>query len=408
MSTERIRFQGTNNAELSARLDLPPSGRAEAFALFAHCFTCSKDLKAAVHLSRALTQAGVGVLRFDFTGLGESEGDFADTTFSSNVGDLVAAARHMEAQAMPPAILVGHSLGGAAVLCAAAEMPAVRAVVTIGAPGEVAHVRHLLQDAEEEIRARGEARVVLAGRAFTIRKEFLDDLDAANLERHIANLRRALLVLHAPTDNIVGIDNAARIYTAAKHPKSFVSLHEADHLLTEERHARYAGDVIAAWVRPYLDPPETPTLEQLVEQGQVLARIGQGLLTELQVRHHASLADEPAAVGGNDLGPTPYDLLVQALGACTAMTLRLYADRKGWPLEEVLIRLEHRKIHGMDAPADAGGRIDAVDRVIHLSGPLDAAQRTRLLDIANRCPVHRTLESGVHIETRSAGPDPNG
>ncbi|MEX2471977.1 MAG: bifunctional alpha/beta hydrolase/OsmC family protein [Gemmatimonadota bacterium] len=408
MRDRRITFPGAHGDQLSARLSTPPDGRVLACALFAHCFTCSKDLKPVRHLTRALTQAGIAVLRFDFTGLGESEGDFADTTFSSNIEDLLAAAAYMEREIEGPSILVGHSLGGAAVLAAAAEIDSCRAVATIGAPYDPAHVTHLFGDRVPEIEAEGNAEVEIAGRTFTVSRKFLRDVEGRRMEEIAAGLGRPLLLLHSPVDNVVGIDNAAKLYTAARHPKSFVSLDDADHLLLDERDARYAGDVLAAWVSRYV--PERPERDaaDLADETQVSARTGEdGYVTEILARGHALLADEPAAVGGTDQGPTPYDLLAAALGACTTMTLRMYAQRKKWPLEEASVRLTHRKIHARDEEAceNREARMDSLERVIALEGPLDDEQRERLMEIADRCPVHRTLSAGVVIETRETKAD---
>jgi uncharacterized OsmC-like protein/pimeloyl-ACP methyl ester carboxylesterase len=405
MHDERFTFLGAHGHELSARLTVPPDGDVLAWALFAHCFTCSKDLKAVVNISRALARERIAVCRFDFTGLGESEGDFAGTTFSSNIDDLVAAAAAMDRSLMAPAILVGHSLGGAAVLHAAGRIESVRAVATIAAPFDPAHVRHLFRESLDEIEEQGSADVKVAGRRFRVSRDFVRDLSTHAMTEAIDGLRRPLLLFHSPIDQTVGIDNAARIYEAARHPKSFVSLEDADHLLSRDRDSRYVGTVLAAWASRYLDAPPQPTdREALIADNRVVARTQDGFQTEIQARHHALIADEPVAVGGTDLGPTPYDLIAAALGACTTMTLRMYADRKQWPLEEVVARLRHSRVHAEDEQRCETDepRLDHLEREITLVGPLDEAQRARLLEIADRCPVHRTLSAGVHIDTALA------
>lgn len=400
MRSERFEFSSARGDRLSALLDLP-LGAPAAFALFAHCFTCGKDNLAAKRIAESLAGAGIAVLRFDFTGLGMSEGEFANTNFSSNVDDLVAAADHLRETHKAPAILIGHSLGGAAVLAASHRIAEARAVVTIAAPYDPSHVTGLFKQHVDAIRDTGEVEVSLAGRPFRIQKQFLDDVAGKKLDECLATLRKALLVFHAPTDQIVGIENASHIFTAAKHPKSFVSLDGADHLLSKRDDAVYLANVIAAWAGRFLGTSRIRATE--TEAGVVLVReIRDGKLQqEVAVGAHRFLADEPVSAGGLDSGPTPYDLLLAGLGACTSMTLRLYADLKKLPLERVSVRLSHKKIHAADCEdcETKEGKLDQIDRNITLEGPLDAEQRQRLIEIADKCPVHRTLESEIKIRT---------
>jgi putative redox protein len=395
---EKIRFENADGNALAARLDRPDGESPCAFALFAHCFTCSKDLRAAGAISRALTRHGIAVLRFDFTGLGESEGEFADTNFSSNVEDLIAAADYLSEHHEAPRILVGHSLGGAAVLQAAQRLDSVQAVSTIGAPYDPEHVTQHLQDAVEDIEEKGEARVQLAGRTFTIRKQFLDDLAATKMETTIRTLGRALLIFHSPVDQTVGANNAAKIFQAAKHPKSFVSLDDADHLLTDRSDAEYLGVVLGAWAEKYVDrsvsEPDTPD-EDVVTRTEGTYR------TAIQAGQHALVGDEPESVGGDDDGPTPYGFLLSALGSCTGMTLRMYADRKEWPLDETIVRLSHEKVHAEDCENcdTEQGQVDRITREIEIRGRLSDDQRERLFEIANKCPVHRTLLGDVDVRS---------
>ncbi|HEY9360433.1 MAG TPA: bifunctional alpha/beta hydrolase/OsmC family protein [Xanthobacteraceae bacterium] len=401
MPAERFDFPNAQGQKLAALLDRPV-GEPRAYALFAHCFTCGKDIRAAKRVAEGLTALGIAVLRFDFTGLGSSEGEFANTTFSSNVGDLVAAANELRRKAQAPAILVGHSLGGTAVLAAAAEVAEARAVVTIAAPCDPTHVTGLFKDRLEEIAAKGEIQATLAGRQFRISRAFVDDLAEQKLMQRIADLHKALLIFHSPTDEIVAIDNASRIFAAAKHPKSFVSLAVADHLLSRRSDAAYVANVIHAWAERYLEGPQ-PASEAAGDAKTVVVRETGGgrFQQEVTVGTHRFLADEPLEVGGLDSGPGPYDLLLAGLGACTAMTLRLYAERKALPLERVTVRLNHSRIHASDC-ADCEtkeGMLDRIDRAITLRGALDAEQRRRLLEIADKCPVHRTLTSEIDIRT---------
>lgn len=390
-----VSFPGAEGHTLAARLHRPP-GPIRACALFAHCFTCSKDLRAVRVISEALVAEGIATLRFDFTGLGENAGDFAETTFSSNVGDIVAAADWLRAQVEAPSLLVGHSLGGAAVLAAAHRIEEVRAIATIGAPADPAHVAKLFGPRTEAIREQGEAEVVLAGRAFRIRRELLDDLASQCSAERIAELGRALLILHSPQDETVGIENARKIYEAARHPKSFVGLDGADHLLTRARDATYVARVLATWAERYVPPRGDAG-----EEGLVLVDGREGLRQHVTAGSHGFLADEPRRLGGTGMGPTPYDLLLAALGSCTSMTLRMYADRRAWPLDSVRVTLSHERHHAEDGPSGAG--LEIIRRVVRLEGDLDAAQRRRLMEIADRCPVHRTLHGELRVDTEGEG-----
>ncbi|WP_425044281.1 alpha/beta fold hydrolase [Primorskyibacter sp. S87] len=409
MTSERITFAGHAGNQLAARIDLP-DGPVLATALIAHCFTCSKDIPAARRIASRLAGMGIAVLRFDFTGLGHSEGEFANTSFSTNVQDLVAAARYLDARGMAPQLLIGHSLGGAAVLRARAEIPSVRAVATLGAPADPSHVTHHFTDALPRIEAEGAAEVCLGGRPFTISREFVEDIATGNLLQAIEHLDAALLVMHAPLDATVDIDNAAQIFLAAKHPRSFVTLDKADHLISRAEDAEYAAEVISAWVSRYLDlkqpapPPGAP--EGIVRVTEVNA---DGFLQDVQSGpDHHTLADEPLSYGGTNRGMTPYGFVAAGLGACTSMTIRMYARRKGWPLTDVSVDVSHDKVHAQDANQGGTGRVDLFTRRIRLGGPLDTEQTKKLLEIADKCPVHRTLEHGARVETELLEPSEPG
>ena len=406
MPTERFQFAGSEGQKLAAALDTP-EGRIRAYALFAHCFTCGKDVLAAKRIAVALAAKGIAVLRFDFTGLGSSEGDFANSTFASNVADLVRAADHLRETKDAPSLLIGHSLGGAAILAAAESIPQAKAVVTIAAPSDPAHVTGLFADRIEDIRKHGKAEVSLAGRPFTIKREFLDDVAEHSLMDHVARLHRALLIMHAPTDDTVGIDNATRIFVAARHPKSFVSLAGADHLLSDRRDSGYVAEVIAAWASRYIEPvmaEEAMDLGEAPRSVVVRETRDSKFQQNISVGPHRLVADEPVAAGGKDTGPGPYDFLLAGLGACTSMTMRLYADRKSLPLERTTVTLRHSKIHAQDCAEceTKEGMLDQIDRVIAMEGALDAEQRKKLMEIADKCPVHRTLTSEIRIVTRPA------
>jgi len=399
MPTERFTFAGHGGHDLAARLDLP-DGPHLATAIFAHCFTCSKDIHAARRIAGRLAMMGIAVLRFDFTGLGHSDGEFENTHFTSNVEDLILAAKALSARGMSPQMLIGHSLGGAAVLKAASQIPGIHAVVTIGAPFDPSHVAHTFADALPAIRRDGSAEVSLGGRPFRIGQTFVDDISQGSLAQAIGGLKAALLVLHAPRDEMVGIDNATEIFRAAKHPKSFVTLDTADHLITRAADADYAAGVIAAWVTRYLaleppaPPPDVP--EGIVRVSEAEAN---GFLQDIQSGPHHALADEPKLHGGTDRGMSPYGFLAAGLGACTAMTIRMYARRKNWALTHVSVDVSHSKVHAQDADALSPAKLDTFHRVIRLEGDLGPDERTKLREIADKCPVHRTLEHSASIST---------
>ena len=400
---ERFEFQNDAGEQLAGLLE-QPDGPISGVALFAHCFTCSKDIAAASRISRALAGNGMAVLRFDFTGLGHSEGEFANTNFSSNVGDLRRAADALREQLEAPRLLIGHSLGGAAVLAVAADIPEVKAVVTIGAPSDPSHVAHLLADKRTEIETEGEAEVALAGRTFTIKRQFLSDIESQRLAERIRGMGKALLVMHSPLDEIVSIDNASEIFLAARHPKSFVSLDNADHLLTKRADSQYVAGTISAWARRYLldGDAEAAAPRPRVGPGELLVEEHDGQFAQdVYTDMHYLRADEPSSYGGKDSGPSPYELLLAALGTCTAMTVRMYATRKKLKLTRVGVRLKHDKIHARDCDhcETVEGRIDRIERSLELSGDLSEDQRNDLLRIADRCPVHRTLHSEVDIQT---------
>ncbi|MEL6567740.1 MAG: bifunctional alpha/beta hydrolase/OsmC family protein [Pseudomonadota bacterium] len=402
LKSGKAEFESARGEILAARLDVP-EGPVRAWALFAHCFSCSKDIHAAQRIAKRLAALGIGVMRFDFTGLGHSDGDFANTNFSSNVQDLLAAAQWLRAQTGGPGLLIGHSLGGAAVVVAAHHIETVKAVATIGAPADAEHVIHNFGSKIDEIETHGEAEVSLAGRPFTIRKQFLDDVRGARVRDAAAALKKPLLVLHSPLDETVGIENATGLFIAAKHPKSFISLDSADHLLSKAEDAAYAAESIVGWAGRYL--PETTESEpaQTPPQGLLgVTETGKGLYqVAIQAGAHAFFADEPKSIGGDDSGPDPYQLLSAGLGACTAITLRMYANRKGWALEKVSLNVSHEKGHAEDCErCEEGRKVDIFERHLLLEGDLDEAQRSRLLEIADKCPVHKTLMEPVMVRTR--------
>ena len=398
---EPIHFQSRTGDTLAARFD-PPHGRRRGLAIFAHCFTCSKDILAARRVAAGLARRGIGVLRFDFTGLGHSQGEFGNAGFTSNVEDLVAAADWLAANHGPADLLVGHSLGGAAVLAAAHKISSVKGVATIGAPADPAHVAHLFSDSREQIEAKGCATVSIAGRSFDICKSFVDDLDMQRQKDVIANLRRDLLILHAPLDDVVGVENAQEIFLTAKHPKSFVSLDKADHLLSSPRDATFAADIISAWAGRVLPEPDRP---QSAEGHVIVEPLGADLFPHLITAGSKTIiADEPDSIGGSDTGLTPYELLLAGLGACTSMTMRMYARRKGWPADHIRVDLSHAKQYVSDCETCEGKpvKLDVITRIITLNDELDTEQRARLMQVADKCPVHRTLESDIQIITEAA------
>jgi putative redox protein len=406
MKNTRVSFSNDDGLELAALLTLPVEGKPLAYAIFAHCFACTKSFSSAVNIAQALTRRRIAVLRFDFTGVGESEGDFARTTFSSQVSDLISAARFLEQHHESPRLLIGHSMGGAAALHAAGRIPSVMGVATIAAPFDPGHFATHFSEVRESIETRGEATVEVAGRRLTVGRELFDDLARQNPREVIQNLDAALLVMHSPRDLVVGISHAADIYQAARHPKSFISLDPADHLLSKKSDSLYAGEMIGAWARRFLDL--SPDIEILLHEAddRVTTRTGSGgFRTEMLVSGHPLVADEPETHGGSGQGPSPYDFLQAALGSCTTMTVQMYARRKQWPLEAAVVRLLHEKVHADDCVncEERDRKIDRFERELDLIGPLSEEQRRRLLEIAEKCPVHRTLKGSSIIVTRLHG-----
>lgn len=399
MSTTKLTFKNQNGIELSAKLELPESQPPHNYAVFAHCFTCNKNLNAVRSISRALNREGIAVLRFDFTGLGESKGDFSDSNFSSNVSDIKSACDFLALHYTPPSILVGHSLGGAAVIFAAEQIDSIKAVATIGAPASPQHITHLFENDLDTIITSGSAKINLGGRPFNISRQFIDDVSSKNMSSILTTLRKALIVFHSPQDNIVTIDNAAEIYKIAHHPKSFVSLDKADHLLSRKEDSEYVGMVIAGWVKRYIT---LPSPKQLLSNNQVVVSLGtDGFTTDIKAGKHALIADEPESVGGNGLGPSPYEYVAIGLASCTAMTIKMYANRKNWDLQQIVVHVDHHKDYADDCEnvEQLAKKIDIFDRKLELLGDLSSDQTKKLLAIADKCPVHKILSATSKIKT---------
>jgi putative redox protein len=404
MNIQKVHFVNPEGHQLSGRLELPLDQHPHNFAVFAHCFTCTKNLSAVKNISRALTSNGFGVLRFDFTGLGESEGEFSESNFSGNVEDLISASRFLNENYSSPSLLIGHSLGGAAIIYAAEKIESVKAIATVGAPSNPIHVKHLFKNNINEINTSGRAIVNLSGRDFTIKKQFLDDLESNALTNVVKKLKLAILVMHSPQDRIVDIKNAEELYHSARHPKSFVSLDGADHLLSSKQDSIYVGEVISGWAKRYVDSPSN---DQLRTKHQVVAGLHRddGFTTQMKVGNHNMVADEPVSYGGNDFGPSPYELVSAGLSACTAMTVQMYVKRKGWDLEHIEVHTNYEKTHAIDCENcdEQSAKIDTFQREIKLIGSLDEKQKKRIMQIADKCPVHKTLSSEIQIVTTLNG-----
>ncbi|OBX26770.1 putative redox protein [Gelidibacter algens] len=402
MQSTKLNIQNAKGYQLQAYLELPANQKPNNYAIFAHCFTCNSTLKPVKNISRALTSHGFAVVRFDFTGLGKSEGEFADSYFSANVEDLLAVSDYLKEHYEAPSLLVGHSLGGAAVIVAASKLDSVKAIATIGAPATTAHVKQHFSHHVQEIAQKGDVEVNIGGRPFKINQEFVDDFDKTDLPEVTKQLRKPILIMHAPFDKVVGIDNAHKLYKSAHHPKSFISLNDADHLLLNEKDSSYVGNMIGAWVQGYFDTSNHDILdtegEQLVGHLNLLE---DNFTTSIQTKKHSFVADEPESFGGDDFGPSPYDYLSAALASCTAMTLKLYAERKKWDLQEVFVYITYSKKHSEDLMRDLDKptRFDHLLKKLKLVGNLDESQKNKLKEIASKCPVHKTLLSDIVIET---------
>jgi len=402
MNTVRLEIENRKGLKLQAYLELPANQKPNHFAIFAHCFSCNSNFNAVKNISRSLSNHGFGVLRFDFTGLGKSEGEFAESHFSANVEDLLDVSNYLEKHYKAPSLLVGHSLGGAAVIVAASKLEHIKAVATVGAPATVSHVTHLFSHGTDDIQEKGDVEVKIGGRPFKINQDFVNDFGKTDLPKIIKKLRKPILVMHAPFDKVVGIENAHQIYHNAIHPKSFISLDDADHLLSKQTDSIYVGNMIGTWVERYFEPEDNNMIssngEQLVGHLNLLE---DNFTTSIQTKKHSFIADEPTNIGGDDFGPSPYDFLSTGLAACTVMTLKMYADRKKWDLHEVFVYITYSRKHSddLDIEVDKPTRFDHLQKKIKIVGNLDEKQRNRLKEIASKCPVHKTLQSKIIIDT---------
>ena len=396
---QRVTFESRQGHNLSGIIHIPDNGRVLAYALFAHCFTCTKNINAAANIVDVLSSQGIATLRFDFTGLGASKGKFEESSFSTNIEDLVDAANFLSQEYQAPQLLVGHSLGGTAILAASKYIDSAKAVASIASPAEPEHILHLLSEDLQCIADEGSANVNLAGRTFTFKQEFVDDVKKHTVD--FKHLKKALMVMHSPIDDTVAIAEAAKIFGEAMHPKSFVTLENADHLLSKEVDSTYVGTVLATWAKRYIELTEHDPDEDLGVT--VTAKTDQGFVCNVNANGHLFVADEPKSVeGGTNLGPTPYDLLASSLGTCTAMTLNMYARFKKLPVQSVTVEVDHNRIHATDCVdcEQSEGHVDVFTRRILISGTLDQTQKERMLEIADRCPVHKTLENEIKIKTQ--------
>ncbi|SED16240.1 putative redox protein [Tenacibaculum sp. MAR_2009_124] len=402
MKTIRLDIENSKQYKLRAYVELPANQKPHYYAIFAHCFSCSSSLNAVKNISRALTNHGFGVVRFDFTGLGRSEGGFAESHFSANVDDLISVNRYISENFSAPSLIIGHSLGGAAAVVAASKLSNIKAVATIGSPATVNHVTHLFSHAIEEVKSKGEVEVNIGGRPFKINQEFVEDFHKTDLPEITKKLRKPILIMHSPVDAVVEISNAHSLYHNAKHPKSFISLDNADHLLSQNRDSLYAGNMIGSWAQRFFDPKENTMLdtngEQLIGHLNLLE---DNFTTSLQTKNHSFLADEPTTFGGDDFGPSPYDYLSASIAACTTMTLKLYAQRKKWDLQEVYVYITYSKKHSDELSLDVEkpGRIDHISKKLKFVGNLDESQQQKLKEIASKCPVHKTVAKEVYFDT---------